>query len=267
MIVAETVDVLADALATLSEESEPLGLRVSWVKTKIQKFGDLPGEAIGSSIPVKDENVEAVDSFTYLGSVVYSSASCEADIDRRLCLAHGAMNSLKKTVWRSRYLSMGTKVRVFRSLVLPVLLYGCEAWTLSVGLNNRLDVFQTSSLRRIFGLRWSDFVSNAALLRRSGMRTVSCMIRQRRLRTYGHLARFSEDDPAHQILKARDPAGWVRPVGGVKDTWLRQLKDKDLDGGMGPAQAWTVARKKPQQWGRRVSAAKCRGGACPHDLT
>ena len=154
-----------------------------------------------------------------------------------------------------------------KGLVLFSAFYCCCMSTLSEWLNNRLDVFQTTSLRRIFGLRWPDYVSNEALLKRAKMRKVSCMIRQRRLRTYGHLARFSDDDLAHRILKARDPVGWARPAGRPKNTWLRQLQDKDLEGIMGPAQAWTVARRRPQEWGRRVSATKCRSGACPHDMT
>ena len=108
VIFAEAVDILTEALETLSEEAEPLGLRVSWIKTKIQAFGDLLDAAVGS-VPVGGENVEVVDKFTYLGSVVHSSSECKADVERRLGLAWGAMNSLTKTVWRSRYLSIRRK--------------------------------------------------------------------------------------------------------------------------------------------------------------
>ena len=124
VILAESVDILTGALEKPSEEAEPLRLRVSWIKTKFQAFGDIL-EAAVDSLPVAGESVDAVDTFTYLGSVVQQSASCEAEVSRRLGLAQGVMNSLKKTVWRSRHLTRGTKVRVFRSLVLPVLLYSC----------------------------------------------------------------------------------------------------------------------------------------------
>ncbi len=120
------------------------------------------------------------------------------------------MNSLNKTVWRSRYLSRWTKVRVFRSLVLPVLLYSCEAWTLTDGLRRRLDSFLTSSLRRIFGYRWQDHVSNRRVLDRAEMGRVTCLVRERQLRFYGH---FPACDPANGIMSARDPVGWRRPVG------------------------------------------------------
>uniref|UniRef100_A0A8C4Q5Z7 Endonuclease-reverse transcriptase n=1 Tax=Eptatretus burgeri TaxID=7764 RepID=A0A8C4Q5Z7_EPTBU len=89
------------------------------------------------------------------------------------------MDSLDHGVWRCRYLCGRTKVRVFRSLVLPVLLYACETWTLTKDLRRRLNSFGTRSLRRILGYRWSDFVSNERLLRETRMRFVTCIVRER----------------------------------------------------------------------------------------
>ena len=109
VIFAETVDILAEALESLSEEAEPLGLCVSWAKTKIQAFGDILDSAI-KSVSVGQESVDVVESFTYLGSVVHRTTSCRAEVNRRLGLAHGVMSSLNKTVWRSRHLSSGMKV-------------------------------------------------------------------------------------------------------------------------------------------------------------
>ena len=263
VIFAETVDALTEALEALSEESEPLGLRVSWIKTKIQAFGDILDAAV-ESLSVAGENVDVVETFTYLGSVVHRSTSCEAEVNRRLGLAMGAMNSLDRGVWRSRYLSRRTKVRVFRSLVMSVLLYSCEAWTLTDGLRRRLDSFATTSLRRIFGFRWQDHVSNQEVLDMAGMGRVTCLIRERQLRFYGHVVRFPLDDPAHRILNARDPAGWTRRRGRPNLSWLAQLGSHLKDWSMGPAQARSIARSRPSAWSRRVSAAKCRCGTCSH---
>mgnify|MGYP001310652731 CR=1 FL=1 len=62
-------------------------MRVSWVKTKIQAFGDLLDSAAINSVPVSCEDVEVVETFTYLGSVIHNSAECEAEVHRRLGLA------------------------------------------------------------------------------------------------------------------------------------------------------------------------------------
>ena len=76
VIFAETFDILLGALEVLNEESEPLGLRVSWVKTKIQAFNDILDAPV-LSVPVCGEDVEVVERFTYLGSDIHVSAGCE----------------------------------------------------------------------------------------------------------------------------------------------------------------------------------------------
>ena len=97
--------------------------------------------------------------------------------------------------------------------MLPVLLYGCETWTLTRDLRQRLNSFGTRSLWRILGYRWSDFVSNEGLLRETQMRFVTCVVRERQLWLYGHVARFPDADPAHKILSVRESPEWRRPMG------------------------------------------------------
>jgi len=186
-----------------------------------------------SCLCVCGEDVEVVERFTYLGSDIHVSARCESEVNRRLGRAWGVMDSLDHGVWRCRSLCGRTKVRVFRSLVLPVLLCGCETWTLTKVLRWRLNSFGTRSLRRILGYRWSDFVSNERLLRdrrilgyhwsdfvsnerllrETQMRFVTCIVREHQMQLYGHVAHFPVTDPAHQILSAREPREWRRPTG------------------------------------------------------
>ena len=87
----------------------------------------------------------------------------------------------------------------------PVLLNGSEIWTLTRDLSWRLNYFGAMSLWKILGYRWSVFVSNERLLRETKMRFVTCIVREHQLRQYGHVARFPDADPAHQILSAREP--------------------------------------------------------------
>ena len=131
-----------------------------------------------------------------------------------VCVSHGAMKLLDNIVWRSRYLSSRTKVCVFGSLVMPVLLYSFEAWTLTAYLRRWLDSLATSSLRRILCYSWQDRMSNQEVLRGAGMSRVTCLIWERQLRFYGHVVRFPMDDPAHRILNAKYPVEGNRG-GGV----------------------------------------------------
>ena len=114
-----------------------------------------------------DPHLGVVERFTYLGNDIHVSADCESEVTRRLGRAWGVMDSLDNGAWRCRYLCGRTKVRVFRSLVLPVLLYGCDTWTLTRDLIWRRNSFGTRSLLRILGYRWSDIVSNKWWLRDS----------------------------------------------------------------------------------------------------
>ena len=156
---------------------------------------------------------------------------------------------------------------------MPVLLYGCETWTLTSELKSRLNAFGTRSLRRIMRLKWSDFVSNDVLLKRCRFRHVTCLIRERQLRSYGHIARFDANDPARKIISARDPRPLRnnrtgRSVGRPRDSWLRQVGRYCNEMGMGQAEAWGWASSRNKarvaQYRGRVDAAKRCSGVCPH---
>ena len=255
-ILSESLETLVAALDAFCNEAKPLGLKVSWTKTKIQDFGGLLGEPEPQSIRACGEDIEVTQKFTYLGCVVHNSGLSDQDVNRRIGLAAGVMNSLDKSIWRSRHLCRGTKLRVFRALVLPVLLYGSETWTLSCALEARLDAFCNRSLRRIMGYRWEDFVSNDRLHRETGVGPVTHTIRDRQLRLYGHLARLPEVDPAHRVVSTRDNPGWRRLVGRPRKSWLGQIDQtcqKEVE--MGRAPAWRLARRNPRRWKQKVDAA------------
>ena len=109
VIFAESLDIFLGALEVLNEELEPLGLWVSWVKTKIQAFNDIL-DADTLYVPVCGEDVEVTERFTYLGSDIHVSACCERKVNRRLGRARGIMDSLDHWVWHCRYLCGRTKV-------------------------------------------------------------------------------------------------------------------------------------------------------------
>ncbi|KAG0710480.1 hypothetical protein GWK47_022710 [Chionoecetes opilio] len=140
VIFAESLEVLVMALEALHEEAKPLRLEVSWLKTKVQVFGDLLDEAV-QSVHACGEDIEILESFTYLGSAVHNDGGSRQEVLRRIGIAHGVMNSLSGSIWRCRYLCRRTKIRIFKSLVIPVLLYGCETWTLNTDLKRRINAF------------------------------------------------------------------------------------------------------------------------------
>ena len=264
VLLAESLDVLVMALEVLHEESKPLGLKVSWTKTKVQAFGGLLDDTV-QSVQACGEDIEVLESFTYLGSVVHNNGGSGQEVTRRIGLAHGVMNSLNASIWRCRYLCRRTKIRVFKSLVLPVLLYGCETWTLNSDLERRLNVFGTKCLRRIMGYRWNDFVSNQRLLHETDSRPVISIVRERQLRLYGHVARLPDIDPAHRVLSVRDNPVWRRPRGRPRNSWLGKVDGSCRELlGMGKVAAWGLARGDRPGWRRRVSEATRPPAYAPH---
>ena len=102
------------------------------------------------------------------------------------------------------------------------------------------------SLRRILGYRWHDYMSNVPVLREAGLRQVTCIVRERQLRLYGHVARLPAEDPTHRFLSCRHPSDWTMPRGRPHASWLRQVEAYLKDKGMTDvASTWAMARRRP----------------------
>ena len=137
-------------------------------------------------------------------------------------------------------------------------------WTLNRDLRRRLNSFGTRSLWRILGSRWSDLVSNERLLRETQMRFVTCIVRERQLRLYGHVARFPDADLAHRILLARESHDWRKPTGRPRASWLQKVDQHLKEMGMGQASAWRMARRRPLEYQQKVDVETRCSGACSH---
>ena len=96
------------------------------------------------------------------------------------------------------------------------------------------------------------------------MRFVTCIVRERQLRLYGHVARFPDADPAHQILSARESREWRRSIGRPRALWLQQIDQHLKEMEMGQASAWGMARRRPLECRQKVDAATRFSGACSH---
>ena len=132
-IFVESLEVLLMALEALHEEVKPLGLQVSWAKTKVQAFGGVLDETV-QSVHARGEDIEIFRNFTYFGSVMHNDGGSSQEGTRRITPAHGVMDSINTRNLLCRYLCRRTKIRIFKSLMIPVLLYGCETSTLNTDL-------------------------------------------------------------------------------------------------------------------------------------
>ena len=124
----------------------------------------------------------------------------EEDVNKRIQLAHQALNSLE-AMWKHRHL-VAQKVRVtaYRAIVEYVLLYNCGTWALTETLADKLDRCQRKMLRRILGLKWSDKVTNNELYARCNIFPASVQVINSRWRLFGHALRLHEDSPSRKAM-------------------------------------------------------------------
>ena len=106
----------------VKEESEKVGLKLNIQKTKIMVFGPI------ISWEINGETVETVSDFIFLGSKITADGDCSHDIKRRLLLGRKVMTNLD-SIFKSRDITLLTKVRLVKAIVFPVVMYGCESWT------------------------------------------------------------------------------------------------------------------------------------------
>jgi hypothetical protein len=102
--------------------------------------------------------LKKVDFFTYLGSK-FTNICYTTDINYRIVLASSTLGKLKN-IWSWKISSTRTKLRLFNSCVLPVLIYGCECWKYSRFLEQKFNSFDNKCLRLILNIKWSDFKTN-----------------------------------------------------------------------------------------------------------
>ena len=150
----------------------------------------------------------------------------------------------RKKVFHSRALSIATKVRIFRTLVLSVLLYGAETWTVTQHDIRKLKSFQMNCLHDILlvGITLWNRVWNIDILERTGMVSVEDQLKQRRLQWFGHVWRMLTSRPQRQLLRCR-PSGRHRPTGGAPLHWC-DLISRDLR----DITNWTTMITDRQQW-------------------
>ena len=164
---------LADCFATAAKM---FGLTVSIKKTEVLRQLAPNTVRPPPNIAMDGNALKNVDTFKYLGSCINSAANLD---DKVLCLisrASQAFGRLHTRVWHERGTSIKTKLRVYRAVVLPSLLYGCETWTCYRRHIKKLDQFHLHCLRKVLRVSWKDHVPNQEILRRAELTGIEAML-------------------------------------------------------------------------------------------
>ena len=217
----------------LTEEAAKVGLKLNARKCKTLRTECASNR---ESIVVNGDEVEDVEEFPYLGATMDKEGGGSKDIKNRLQKARSAFQRLGKA-WAAREIGRRTKIRLFKTLVRPVLLYGCETWKITKADERRLNSFQCQCLRRILRIRWQQRISNNRVVEMADINNISCEIWRRRWYWLGHILRKEDENDCLTAL------GWTpegrRARGRPKTTWRRTVEKEREKAGW---RSWNVAR-------------------------
>ena len=142
----------------VKEESEKAGLKLNIQKTKIIVPGPI------TSWQTDGETMETVTDFIFLGSKIIVDGDCSHEIKRCLLLGRKAMTNLD-SILKSRDIILPTKVHLVKAMVFPVVMYGCESWTIKKTECQRIDGFELWCWRRLLRVPWTARRSNQSILK------------------------------------------------------------------------------------------------------
>ena len=157
-LTAESEEELKSLLTKVKQESEKVGLKLNIQKTKIMAYVPIP------SWEIDEETVETVADFIFLCSKITADGDCSDQIKICLLLGRKAMTNLD-SIFKSRDITLPTKVHLVKAMVFPVVMYGCESWTVKKAEHRRIDAFELWCLRRLLRVPWTAKISNQSILK------------------------------------------------------------------------------------------------------
>lgn len=253
-IVGRSLNAMTEAFRSLRCAAAKMGLEVNQSKTKYLITN--PREIPPSHIQVDDYAFERVEEFIYLGSLITQDNEMGEEIKRRIVAANKCYFGLVRQM-KSRALSRTTKVRLYKTLIRPVLTYGSESWTITKAQENQILRFERKIMRKIFGAIFDPIESawrirtNKEISELYNDCDVVQFIRVGRLRWAGHVARMSDDSVIRRLPE--DVIDSSRRRGRPRLRWMDGIsKDARILLGI---RDWRAAARDRAQWRSLLQAA------------
>ena len=189
-------------------------------------------------------------NFTYLGSTVVSDNTIDVEINNRIQAAFGAFGGLWKRVWSQHGISVSTKCKVYKAIVLPTLLYSAETYTLYCRHFINLSKVHLRHLRQILQISWKDHIPNVEVLRRANMSSMEATLTASQLRWTGHIIRMNDSRLPKAVFYGELTEG-KRLRGGQRLRYKRHLKATHIT-----VDHWETLAKDRQQWRQAIHTGK-----------
>ena len=211
-----------------SERGEwKVGLKLNIQKTKIMASGPI------TSWEIDGETVETVANFIFGGSKITADDDCSHEIKRSLLLERKAVTNLDN-IWKSRDITLPTKVRLVKAMVFPLVMYGCESWTVKKAEYQRIDAFDLWCWRRLLRVPWTARRSNQSILKEisPGCSSEGLMLKLK-LQYFGHLMRRVDSLEKTLMLggiggrrrRGRQRMRWLDGITDSMDMSLSELRE------------------------------------------
>ena len=183
---AESKGEIKSLLMKVKEESEKGGLKLNIQKMKIMASGPI------TSWQIDGETMETVTDFISLGSKITAGGDCSHEIKRHLLLGRKAMTNLD-SILKSRDITLLTKVHLIKGMVFPVIMYGCESWSIKKAEHQRIDAFELWCWRRLLRVPWITRRASQLILNEiSPEYSLEGLMLKLKLQNFGHLMRRAD---------------------------------------------------------------------------
>jgi len=202
-----------EALVVVTKQ---IGLEVNADKTKYMVMSRDRNAGWGHSVKIDNSSIERVEEFKYLGTTLTDQNSIHEVIKSRLKLGNACYHSVQNLL-SSRLLSKNLKIKIYRTIILTVVLYGCETWSLTLREERRLRVFENRVLRKVFGPKRDEVTGEWRKLHNEELNdlyflpNIVRVVKSRQMKWAGHVVRMGVDRGVHKVLVGK-PEG-KRPLG------------------------------------------------------
>ena len=209
---AEREEEIKSLLVKVKEENEKVDLKLNIQKTKILASGPI------TLWQIDGETMETMKDFISFGSKITADGDCSHEIKRRLLLGRKDLTNLDS---KSRDITLPTKVQLVKAMVFPVVMYGCESWTIKKAEHQRTDIFEMWCSRRLLRIPWTARSNKSILKEIRPEYSLDGLMLKLKLQYFGHLTQRT--DSLEKILMLGEIEGRRRGQQRVK--WLDGITD------------------------------------------